>query len=102
MRPVVVSTTVPNRVEHVFDVQTHLTVSDLEWMPAAAVYFRDPDGHLIEYLAMLDEPACPSRGIVAWSRWASADPRLVAGAAARVRADPAGRETRRAAARRAA
>jgi hypothetical protein len=27
------------------------------WMPAAAVYFRDPDGHFLEYLAMLDEPA---------------------------------------------
>ena len=26
-------------------------------MPAAAVYFRDPDGHLIEYLAMFDGPA---------------------------------------------
>ena len=25
-------------------------------MPAAAVYFRDPDGHQLEYLTMLDEP----------------------------------------------
>src|SRR5262245_41424774 len=24
----------------------------LAWMPAAAVYFRDPDGHLLEYVAM--------------------------------------------------
>ena len=29
--------------------------SVIGWMPAAAVYFRDPDGHLLEYLAMLDE-----------------------------------------------
>ena len=43
------------------------------WMPAAAVYFRDPDGHLIEYLAMLDEPALAERGIVPWSRWTSAE-----------------------------
>src|SRR5512132_1895854 len=43
-------------------------------MPAAAVYFRDPDGHLIEYLAMLDESPRPGRGIAAWSQWASTDP----------------------------
>jgi lactoylglutathione lyase len=43
--------------------------SVIGWMPAAAVYFRDPDGHLLEYLAMLDEPARPEAGIVAWSAW---------------------------------
>jgi ribosomal protein S18 acetylase RimI-like enzyme len=47
--------------------------SVIGWMPAAAVYFRDPDGHLIEYLAMLDEPPRPERGIIPWSQWASAD-----------------------------
>ncbi len=26
------------------------------WMPAATVFFRDPDGHLLEYLAILDDP----------------------------------------------
>jgi lactoylglutathione lyase len=48
--------------------------SVIGWMPAAAVYFRDPDGHLIEYLAMLDEPPRPGLGIVPWSRWASVEP----------------------------
>jgi lactoylglutathione lyase len=43
--------------------------SVIGWMPAAAVYLRDPDGHLIEYLAMLDERARPERGIVPWSQW---------------------------------
>jgi lactoylglutathione lyase len=43
--------------------------SVLGWMPAAAVYFRDLDGHLLEYLAMLDEPARPELGIVPWSQW---------------------------------
>ena len=43
--------------------------SVIGWMPAAAVYFRDPDGHLLEYLAMLDEEPDPDRGIVAWSEW---------------------------------
>ena len=49
--------------------------SVIGWMPAAAVYFRDPDGHLIEYLAMLDEPPRPDRGIIAWLAWTAADPR---------------------------
>ena len=39
------------------------------WMPAAAVYFKDPDGHLLEYLAMLEEPPRPDAGIVSWSEW---------------------------------
>jgi len=43
--------------------------SVIGWMPAAAVYLRDPDGHLLEYLAMLDENPRPERGIVPWSEW---------------------------------
>ena len=39
------------------------------WMPAVAVYFRDPDGHLLELLAMLDEPPRPDVGVVPWSEW---------------------------------
>ncbi len=39
------------------------------WMPAAAVYFRDPDGHLLEYLSMLNETPKPEIGIVNWSEW---------------------------------
>jgi lactoylglutathione lyase len=41
--------------------------SVIGWMPAAAVYFRDPDGHQLEYLAVLDGPARPELGIVPWS-----------------------------------
>ena len=48
--------------------------SVIGWMPAAAVYFRDPDRHLIEYLAMLDEPPRPDRGIIPWSAWTTSDP----------------------------
>jgi catechol 2,3-dioxygenase-like lactoylglutathione lyase family enzyme len=44
--------------------------SVIGWIPAAAVYFEDPDGHMLEYLAMLDEPPRPEAGIVAWSAWA--------------------------------
>jgi lactoylglutathione lyase len=43
--------------------------SVLGWMPAAAVYFEDPDGHLLEYLAMLDEEPRPEAGIVSYSEW---------------------------------
>jgi lactoylglutathione lyase len=45
--------------------------SVLGWMPAAAVYFRDPDGHLLEYLAMLAEKPRPEAGIVSYSDWVS-------------------------------
>jgi len=46
--------------------------SVIGWMPAAAVYFEDPDGHMLEYLAMLAEPARPEAGVVTWSEWAGA------------------------------
>jgi lactoylglutathione lyase len=42
--------------------------SVLAWMPAAAVYFRDPDGHQLEYLAMLDAKPRPELGIVPQER----------------------------------
>ncbi|MEA2200547.1 MAG: lactoylglutathione lyase [Solirubrobacteraceae bacterium] len=42
--------------------------SVIGWMPAAAVYFRDPDGHMLEYIAMLDGPPKPELGIVPWSQ----------------------------------
>ena len=44
--------------------------SVIGWMPAAAIYFRDPDGHMMVYLTMLDdELARPDLGIVSWSEW---------------------------------
>ena len=46
--------------------------SAIGWMPAAAVYFRDPDGHLLEYLAMLDAEPRPDLGILSWSEWQAA------------------------------
>jgi hypothetical protein len=42
-----------------------------ECYPAAAVYVRDPDGHLLEYLAMLEEEPRPDLGIVPFSQWRS-------------------------------
>lgn len=39
------------------------------WMPAAAIYFRDPDGNLLEYVSILKESPRPEIGIVQWSKW---------------------------------
>ncbi len=41
----------------------------LAWMPAASVFFRDTDGHLLEYIAMLPDEPHPERGIVPWRVW---------------------------------
>jgi lactoylglutathione lyase len=41
----------------------------LAWMPAASLYFRDPDGNLLELLSMLPDPPQPKLGIVSWSSW---------------------------------
>ena len=43
--------------------------SVIGWMPAAAIYFRDPDSHLIEYLTMLDHNPRADLGIIPWSEW---------------------------------
>lgn len=39
------------------------------WMPAASVFFDDPDGHSLEYIAVLDEAARPELGTIPLSRW---------------------------------
>lgn len=41
----------------------------LAWMPAASLYFHDPDGNLLEFLSMLPEKPQPERGVVPWSHW---------------------------------
>jgi len=38
-------------------------------MPALSLYFQDPDGHSLEYLAMLTDDPQPERGVVKWSEW---------------------------------
>jgi lactoylglutathione lyase len=42
----------------------------LAWMPAASIYFRDPDNNLLEFLAMLPDAPRPELGVVGWSQWA--------------------------------
>jgi lactoylglutathione lyase len=41
----------------------------LAWMPAASIYFHDPDGHLLEYVAMLPDEPRPELGVVPWHAW---------------------------------
>jgi lactoylglutathione lyase len=41
------------------------------WMPAVSILFDDPDGNLLEYIAMLPDPPRPELGIVRWSEWQS-------------------------------
>lgn len=43
----------------------------IPFIPSASVYFRDPDGHLLEYLALLDEDPRPNLEIGPWSDWIS-------------------------------
>jgi lactoylglutathione lyase len=52
-----------------FDLEETDEPSAIGWMPAAAVFFADPDGHSVEYLALLDEPSDPEIGVVPYSTW---------------------------------
>ena len=39
------------------------------WMPAISIYFDDPDGHELEFIAMLPGKPRPEAGIVSWEAW---------------------------------
>jgi len=39
------------------------------WMPAASVFFNDPDGNVLEYIAMLPDPPRAEPGPLSWSEW---------------------------------
>ncbi len=72
-------------LEHMHTIRETLTENDLEyrnfsnsntgslevlaWMPAISVYFSDPDGHSLEFIAMLPDAAKPELGLVAWEQW---------------------------------
>jgi len=47
----------------------------LAWMPAASVYFRDPDNNLLEFITMLTDPPRPDLGVLPWSDWIRQTPR---------------------------
>lgn len=41
----------------------------LAWMPAASLFFHDPDGNLLEFITMLPNRPQPELGAVGWSEW---------------------------------
>lgn len=41
----------------------------IPWVPAASVYFDDPDGHSLEYIAMLPEKPRSDLGWISLSQW---------------------------------
>ncbi len=54
-----------------FDGRPTVEPSVIGWMPAASVFFRDPDSHLLEFLAMLPDEPRPGAGVVPWREWVS-------------------------------
>jgi lactoylglutathione lyase len=43
------------------------------WMPAIAIYFDDPDGHVLEFIAILDGDAKPGLGVISYNEWLNAN-----------------------------
>ncbi len=43
------------------------------WMPAVAVYFTDPDQHVLEFIAILKGEARPELGVISYEDWLKSD-----------------------------
>lgn len=39
------------------------------WMPAIAIYFNDPDGHQLEFIAILEGEPRPEAGVISYEEW---------------------------------
>jgi hypothetical protein len=39
------------------------------WMQAIAIYFKDPDGHDLEFIAILEGKARPELGVISYEQW---------------------------------
>ncbi len=39
------------------------------WMPAIAIYFDDPDGHILEFIAILEGKGMPELGVISYGEW---------------------------------
>jgi lactoylglutathione lyase len=39
------------------------------WMPAVALFFRDPDGHSVEFISILPGAPRPDLGVMPWPQW---------------------------------
>lgn len=43
------------------------------WMPAIAIYFKDPDNHTLEFIAILQGKARPDLGVISYEAWQKID-----------------------------
>lgn len=41
----------------------------LAWMPAASIYFEDPDHNLLEFITILPDTPRPELGVLSWKGW---------------------------------
>ena len=39
------------------------------WMPALAIYFNDPDGNQLEFIALLEGEGKPELGVLSYEEW---------------------------------
>lgn len=39
------------------------------WMPAIAIYFKDPDGHELEFIAVLEGEGKAELGVISYEEW---------------------------------
>jgi lactoylglutathione lyase len=39
------------------------------WMPAISIYFNDPDGNYLEFIAMLEGIPKPELGVISYEEW---------------------------------
>jgi catechol 2,3-dioxygenase-like lactoylglutathione lyase family enzyme len=44
------------------------------WMPAVAIYFNDPDGHILEFIALLEGTGKPELGVITYNEWRNHQP----------------------------
>ncbi len=43
------------------------------WMPAIAIYFDDPDGNVLEFIAVLEGLPKPELGVISYEEWLNAE-----------------------------
>ena len=43
------------------------------WMPAIAIYFDDPDGNVLEFIAVLEGKPKPELGVISYEAWLKAE-----------------------------